>query len=83
MFQTSTLYYSQRIPEELGRFDWVVDRKDRTMTTMEWLWTTLIVPIGQTLAFKEPFITLKEGTYTYFDRFRLSTEAIDQAKGTK
>ena len=80
VFQTSTLYYSQRIPEELGRFEWMVDRKDRTVTTMERLWTTLIVPTGQTRAFKEPFITLKEGTYTYFDRFRLSTEAIDQAK---
>jgi hypothetical protein len=78
--QIATLYYSQRIPEELGRFDWVIDRKDRELTAMERLWTTLIIPIGQTRAFEKPFITLREGNYSHFDRFRLDIEASDRSK---
>jgi hypothetical protein len=70
--QTATLYYSQRVPEELGHFDWVVDRKDRELTKMERLWTTLIVPVGQNRALNAPFITLKGGNYAHFDRFRLA-----------
>jgi len=81
--QTATLYYSQRIPEELGGFDWVVDRKDRELTAMERLWTTLIVPIGQTRAFEEPFITLKEGNYAHFNRFRLAIEGTDRNRGVE
>ncbi len=80
VFQTATLYYSQRIPEELGRFDWIIDRKDRQSTTMERLWTTLITPIGQTRAFEKPFITLRQGDYRYFNRFRLRTDASDRSK---
>jgi Protein of unknown function (DUF3800) len=78
--QIATLYYSQRIPEELGRFDWVIDRKDRELTAMERLWTSLIIPIGQTRAFEKPFITLKEGNYSHFDRFRLGIDASDRSK---
>jgi hypothetical protein len=80
VLQTATLYYGQRIPEELGRFDWIIDRKDRQLTTMERLWTTLIIPIGQTRAFEKPFITLREGDYRYFDRFRLGIDASDRSK---
>jgi hypothetical protein len=80
VIQTATLYYSQRIPKELGQFNWVVDRKDRELTAMERLWTTLIVPIGQTRALTEPFITVKEGDYAHFDRFRLAIEGSDRAK---
>ena len=78
--QIATLYYSQRIPEELGAFDWVVDRKDRELTAMERLWTTLIVPIGQTRALGERFNTIEEGNYARFDRFRLMIEGTDQDK---
>jgi len=78
--QTATLYYSQRLPEELARFDWLIDRKDRELTAMEKLWTTLIIPVGQTRAFEKPFITLKEGNYTYLDRFRLESGMVIERK---
>ncbi len=78
--QTATLYYSQRIPEELGRFDWLIDRKDRELTAMEKLWTTLIIPVGQTRALEAPFITLREGDYSHFDRFCLGIGASNRAK---
>ena len=78
--QNATLYYSQRIPEELGRFDWVIDRKDRELTAMERLWTSLIIPSGQARAFVKPFIRLREGNYSHFDRFRLDIEAGDRSQ---
>ncbi len=33
-------YFAQRRPSELGRFAWTIDRKDRTVTEMEQLWST-------------------------------------------
>jgi hypothetical protein len=34
--QDGTLYYVQRLPEELGRFCWVIDRKDHILTSRSW-----------------------------------------------
>jgi len=67
--QTSSLYYVQRIPAELGRFKWVIDRKDRTLTQMERLWTTLIMPYGQSYFARRPLVTLEGADYTHFRRF--------------
>ena len=75
VIQISTLYYCQRMPEELGHFHWVIDRKDSKLTAMERLWTLLIAPVGMNRSLKEPFTTLKEGDYSHFDRFRVPAEA--------
>jgi hypothetical protein len=80
LIQIVTLYYSQRLPDELSHFDWLIDRKDQNLTLMEKRWTTLIVPIGHSRGREQPFITLKEGDYSHFDRFRLNTNNADEEK---
>jgi hypothetical protein len=44
---TAINYFAQRRPDELGRFAWRIDRKDRTVTEMEKLWSMLILPFGE------------------------------------
>jgi hypothetical protein len=83
VIQTATLYYSQRVHEELGRFNWLVDRKDGEVTAMEKMWTTMIVPVGQRHALDAPLITLTEGDYTHFDRFRLPGEGGPSASDVR
>ena len=73
VFETATMYYCQRLPDELGRFDWVIDRKDRDVTPMEKLWTSLIVPVGIATSLKKPFTRLKGGDYSHMERFRANT----------
>ncbi len=39
MVDVAVNYYAQRRPEELAEFVWTIDRKDRTVTQMEQLWS--------------------------------------------
>jgi hypothetical protein len=49
-----SINFVQRRPSELGRFVWTIDRKDRTVTEMERLWSTLILPIGEPWSAERP-----------------------------
>jgi hypothetical protein len=42
--QVATLYYVQRLPDELGDIAWFIDRKQNSVTSMEEIWTTLMLP---------------------------------------
>lgn len=77
--EPATMYYCQRLPEELGHFAWVVDRKDHDLTAMEKLWTTLIIPEGIRRSLRQPFTRLKGGDYTHFNRFRIDPRAPEMA----
>jgi hypothetical protein len=72
VLQTATIYHAFRFPPELGQFDWVIDAKDKAITTMEKLWSSLLLPILQTQGFTEPFIQVIEGNYRAFERFEVS-----------
>jgi hypothetical protein len=52
-------YFVQRGPSELGRFVWTIDRKDRTVTEMEQLWSTLILPIGEPRSAERPLARIE------------------------
>lgn len=65
-----TLYYVQRRPNELGRFDWVVDPKDIGKTRYERVWEMVIYPFLQSLSMREPMITVEGFDYSAFARFR-------------
>lgn len=67
------LYYVQRLPEELGDISWTIDRKDRTLTQMEEMWSTLILPISESHYAKERFGTLEGADYSHFHKRYTST----------
>lgn len=66
--QNATLYYCQRIPETLSCFNWIIDAKDAKITEFEKLWSFTILPFLQDKSLNEPFITITEGDYSYFDK---------------
>ncbi len=64
--QKSTLYYSQRLPEEIGEFFWYIDAKDKEITPFEKWWTQIVLASLQSKSFREPFIQIIEADYSFF-----------------
>jgi hypothetical protein len=65
------LYYVQRMPQELGNFTWLIDRKDRDLTLMERTWSTFILPAGESRSSKKPGTRLEGADYSYFEKYRI------------
>lgn len=72
VFQKTMLYYSLRKPKELEFFHWIIDEKDRRITTSEKIWKTLVLPLAQSQSFDKPLFMIKEGNYDYFFKDRKS-----------
>jgi hypothetical protein len=67
VLEESTLYYVQRLPEELGSIAWTIDQKNRTITEMEETWSTVILPMSENHFAQHPLPTLKGADYSHFD----------------
>jgi len=76
LLQAATIYYAQRMPEELGSFRWFVDPKASTRTELERLWTDVIMPMAQTQSTVEPFGTMERCDYSHFARYYVAPEAL-------
>ena len=70
VIQDATLYYVQRCPQELGHFRWVIDAKDKTVTSYEDLWLQMIRPSLMSKSFEEPLAMLKGADYSAFQEYR-------------
>jgi hypothetical protein len=78
VIQEAILYYVQSVPEELGEIAWFIDPKDRTITQMEELWTTYILPMGENHFLKKPLIALQGADYSHFDaRYGFTADTVD------
>lgn len=70
-----TIYYSQKRPEELGAFHWIIDPKQAgQITDFEKLWTGLVLPYLQC---KPPLTSIIGHDYSYLDRFAVSGADIE------
>jgi hypothetical protein len=68
LLQDVTLYYSQRRPNELGTFKWVIDAKDKNkLTQYEALWRGTIQPYLE--GNSPPLYRLRGADYSYFYKF--------------
>jgi hypothetical protein len=73
-----TLYYVQRMPQELGDIAWIIDRKDRSITQMEETWSTLILPMGESAFAKEPLVCIEGEDYSYYEaKYGFTAETAD------
>ena len=70
VLQNATVYYVQRIPNELGRFLWVIDAKDEDLTPYEDLWLDMIRPNLMSKSFTEPLAMLSGEDYSAFQKFQ-------------
>jgi hypothetical protein len=66
VIQETTLYYAQRLPEELGEFAWFIDPKAHTITQMESMWTKYILPFGESHFARKPMAVFEEADYSHF-----------------
>lgn len=69
---TAVLYYVQRYPQTLGRFRWRIDQKNSNKTEYEDAYLKVLPGFLQSASMKEPLIMLREGNYSWFDRFHYS-----------
>lgn len=72
LLETVTMYYSQRQPSELGKFIWRVDAKDRSVTSMEYVWTVLVGPVILTQSMSAPMAMVPSGDYSFYDRYNVA-----------
>jgi hypothetical protein len=66
-----TLYFAQRRPRELAKFEWTIDAKDpRRITTQEKWWRKTLAVWLESASRREPFIFVKDPgfNYKYFNR---------------
>lgn len=77
VLNVSTLYYCQRMPQELGNFVWYIDAKGDVgeQTPFEQLWSTLLMPVMETNYRMDEF----EGCdYSHFEKFRIAKEELTE-----
>jgi hypothetical protein len=66
-----TLYFAQRRPRELAKFEWTIDAKDpRRITSQEKWWREVLAVWLESASRREPFIFVKDAgfNYKYFNR---------------
>ncbi|MBR0703128.1 hypothetical protein JQ599_24720 [Bradyrhizobium diazoefficiens] len=71
VIEHGTMYYSQRRPEELSAFRWVIDAKGDNSIPTPWedWWATFIKPALQSKMARDPMGSLKIGDYSHMKRF--------------
>jgi hypothetical protein len=68
-----TMYFSQRRPQELAAFHWVIDAKNRgRITEWESWWSFVVMPMLQADSLRDGMKMFDQGDYSHFERF--STE---------
>jgi hypothetical protein len=71
IIQYVPFYIVQRRPDELGKFSWVVDGKDKTkVTSWELWWTNYALGALATKSKYHPSPSLEGADYSHFDKFR-------------
>jgi hypothetical protein len=75
---TAINYFAQRLPTELGQFQWTIDGKDRSLTRMEEIWSALILPIGQARSAQEPFAKVEGFDYRHFSPYEIVESTADE-----
>ena len=64
--QDSAFYFSQRRPEELAQFDWVIDAKDpKRVSIQEAWWRDTLGPLGESKSRVNPFARIDDANFDY------------------
>lgn len=67
VIKTATLYFVQRDPETLARFEWRFDQKDISQNRFETTFKTVSIGLMQSISFRDPIICVEGLDYSYFD----------------
>lgn len=78
--QNAAMYFSMRKPEELARFEWMIDAKSPTgETAQEHWWRSVLGPIFESNAHRHQFIFVddEKADYSFFDQSYALEEQVD------
>jgi hypothetical protein len=86
LLEFATMYYAaDRRPDELGKFNWVIDAKGTMDKPNEWeeWWSKFIFPVLQTRSVARPFRQLPDGLgdYSHLARFETEADPFIRARG--
>lgn len=65
IIRKASLYYVQRKPNLLSKWDWLIDAKDSKITKYEKIWKEVSLPLLQTSFLKEPLEMLSDADYSF------------------
>lgn len=72
----ANLYYSFRLPQELGSYHWTIDAKsDGEPTPWEKWWATLIRPMIEMKSLEEPFVLVEGADYRWHEHLKTQPSA--------
>jgi hypothetical protein len=74
IIRRSTLYYCQRSPVSLARFNFFIDAKDAKITRYERLWLDIYKAFLQMRGMASPLLQLDGGDYSFFKYFENSKQ---------
>jgi hypothetical protein len=77
VIRIGTLYWSQRVPQELGQFSWIIDAKDRSITQTEDMWRTLLMPFLETRGASRPLGLVNHPNFDYSYLEKLAADPND------
>jgi hypothetical protein len=80
IMQQKVLWFAQSAPAELGAFHWQIDAKGTAISRSEALWEKLVLPMQESLSWREPLIQIHEGDYSHLDRFSSTLSADEWAE---
>lgn len=62
--EDTVIYFSQRRPRELGRFEWVIDAKDASkITTQEKWWRDTLGPLMESRSMRQPLKFVRDADF--------------------
>jgi hypothetical protein len=81
LLRIGTGFWSQRVPAELGEFQWRIDAKDKTVTQAEELWRNLLKPYLETRSLTDAGTLCDDPSfdYSHFQKFMMHEESGDEA----
>jgi hypothetical protein len=77
MLDKAVNYFAQRQPKELGTVSWTIDQKDKHHTQMEQLWTSMILPYGESYYARKPFAVVEGFDYSHFEKYLIRESTAD------
>jgi hypothetical protein len=73
ILEFAPMFFSQRRPDELGEFHWVIDAKGEGGTPTDWeqWWVQFILPVIQARTLIKPIRLLPVGDHSFMKRFEI------------
>lgn len=78
VLRDATLYFAQREPSSLGQWSWIIDAKDKQITSYERVWQKMVMPALQAAFFETGLESLEGADYSHWERMRFEPGELER-----